>query len=491
MAQICVSLTETTTAALVDRMVDLAEQADLFEIRADLVSDLDLLMLLRAKTKPLVLTCRPLSEGGQWPDADPGRRLKLLEGAKRGFDYVDVELHSNLLDVMIEKSGRGLIVSYHDFEGVPQDLDAIYAAMAARGADIAKIAVTPRSIAEVGRFLDFAARAAAPPGPPLVPIAMGPLGMVSRVVAGRYGAPFTFACVEAGRETAPGQIPLAELAGTYRVREVTAATKLYGVVGTQVARSLSPAIHNAGFAAREIDAVYFPLQAEALTPFLDALPALGLSGFSVTRPFKVDILPHLSELDDIAALSGSVNTVTVDQGRLRGASTDGAGVVIPLKKRTTLKGRAVVILGAGGAARAAALALTVQGAKVTLLARDPKRAADAATAVGCRVVPLDELASQRWDVLINATPLGGRDAIEESPLLACFHRPGSTVLDMVYDPLETRLLREAAAAGCVTINGLEMLLAQAAVQFETWTGCEAPAEAMRTAALAAAEGRTL
>src|SRR3972149_5778991 len=119
MAQICVSLTETTTAAMLDRMVDLAEQADLFEIRADLVSDLDLLMLLRAKTRPLVLTCRPVSEGGQWPDSDPARRLKLLEGAKRGYDFVDVELSSNLLDVMIEKSGRGLIVSSHDFQGGP------------------------------------------------------------------------------------------------------------------------------------------------------------------------------------------------------------------------------------------------------------------------------------------------------------------------------------------------------------------------------------
>lgn len=490
MAQICVSLTETTTAALVDRMVDLAEQADLFEIRADLVSDLDLLMLLRVKTKPLLLTCRPVSEGGQWPDGDPGRRLKLLEGAKRGFDYIDVELRSNLLEVMIEKSGRGLIVSYHDFEGVPQDLDAIYAAMAARGADIAKIAVTPRSIAELARFLDFAGRAALLPRPSLIPIAMGPLGIVSRVMAGRYGAPFTFACVARGAEAAPGQIPLAELAHTYRVRKVTTATRLFGVVGQSVTRSLSPAIHNAGFGAREIDAVFVPLQAEALDPFLEALPALGLSGFSVTRPFKVDIVPHLSELDDIAALSGSVNTVKVEQGRLRGSSTDGAGVVIPLRKRMALRGRAAVILGAGGAARAAALALTVQGAEVRLLARDPERAVEVAAAVGCSAAPLQELASQRWDILINATPLGGLDAPDQSPVPASFHLPGTTVFDMVYDPQETRLLRDATAAGCVTIGGLEMLLAQAAVQFESWTGCEAPVEAMKAAALAAAEERS-
>ncbi len=485
MAQICVSLTETTTAAMVDRMVDLAERADLFEIRADLVMDLDLLMLLRAKTRPLVLTCRSVSEGGEWPDTDPARRLTLLEGAKRGFDYVDVELSSNLLDVMIEKSSRGLIVSSHHFQEVPADLDGIYAAMVARGADIAKIAVTPRSIGEVGRFLDFAKRTAQAQGPPLIPLAMGPLGIVSRVMAGRYGAPFTFASAERGREAAPGQLPLTELAGTYRVRKVTPATRLYGVVGRDVTRSLSPAIHNAAFAACGIDAVYVPLQAEALDPFLEALPALGVSGFSVTRPFKVEVVQRLDQIDDIAAESGSVNTVTVERGALLGTSTDGAGVVLPLRKRISLKGSTVVIVGAGGAARAAALALAMQGAEVTLLARDPERAAEVATAVGCSLAPLDELASQRWDVLINATPLGGREAVEESPVPASFHLPGSVVFDMVYDPPETRLLRDAAAAGCVTIGGLEMLLAQAAVQFETWTGERAPVEAMESAAVAA------
>lgn len=483
MAGICISLTDTTTADLVDRMVDLAELADLFEIRADLVSDLDLLLLVRARTRPLLLTCRPMSEGGRWPDGDPGRRLKLLEGTKRGFDYVDVELRSNLLDVMFEKSGRGLVVSYHDMEGVPADLDALYALMRDRGADIVKIVVTPRSVADVGRFLAFAERAAQAPGPPLVPVAMGPLGIVTRVMAGRYGAPFTFASVASGMEAAPGQIPAAEMVRTYRIRSVSPATRLYGVLGADVVTSLSPAIHNRAFAEHGLDAVYVPLQAEAVEPFLQALPSLGLSGFSVTRPFKTAIVPHLDEVDPIAAHSGSVNTVVVADGKLKGSSTDGAGVVVPLRKRTALAGRTVVILGAGGAAGAAALDLTVLGARVTLLARNQERGAATARAVGCAAGHLDDLVSHRWDVLINATPLGGRGHRGETPVPAHLLRPGSIVFDMVYDPLETRLLREARTAGCEAIDGLEMLLAQAAVQFETWTAKEAPLDEMRAAAL--------
>jgi shikimate dehydrogenase len=249
-----------------------------------------------------------------------------------------------------------------------------------------------------------------------------------------------------------------------------------------VRRSLSPLLHNQAFAARKVDAVYVPLQAEGIEPFLRALPALDLAGFSVTQPYKVEILPHLHEVEDSAALCGSVNTVVVQEGALRGSTTDGIGVVGPLKKRGELKGKAVVIVGAGGAARSAALSLRRKGARVTLLARNPRQVAEAAAAVGCAQAPLADLPRQAWDVLINATPVGSAAAPADTPIPATLHRPGTIVLDMVYDPLETRLLREARAAGCTVIDGLEMLLAQAVAQFETWTGLPAPVEAMTEAA---------
>src|SRR5207245_7953757 len=234
MTQICVSLTEETTAGVVERMADLAGIADLFEVRADFVLDLDLLTILRGRTRPFHLTCRAASEGGRLADDDPRRRMTLLEAVKRGFDYVDVEYRSAFVDVMVEKAGRGLVVSYHDLKGTPEDLDGFYAAMRERGADVVKIAVTPRSIRDVGRLLDFAARTAAGSGPPLAPIALGPLGLLPRTAAGRWAAPFTFASAGRGAETAPGQIPAAEMADLYRARDINPLTQLYGVLGPGV-----------------------------------------------------------------------------------------------------------------------------------------------------------------------------------------------------------------------------------------------------------------
>jgi 3-dehydroquinate dehydratase/shikimate dehydrogenase len=487
MTQLCVSLTEETTAGLLDRMERLAGVADLFEIRADLVLDLDLLTLLRARRKPLLLTCLPVAEGGRWQDHDPQRRLTLLEGIKRGFDYVDVDFRSSYLDVMMEKSGRGLIVSYHDLTGTPADLDALYTRMADCGADVVKIAVSARSVADVGRLLAFASRVAAGSGPPLIPLAMGPLGIITRVVAGRYRAPFTYAAAAEGAEAAPGQLPAVVMADMYRVRNVTPATRVYGVLGSEAARSLSPMLHNRAFKARQLDAVYVPLQAEALEPFVQWLPALDLAGFSVTRPYKVAIVPHLDAVEEAAAVCGSVNTVTLRNGALQGATTDGAGVLIPLRKRTEVKAKSVVIVGAGGAARAAALALRRTGARVTILGRDLAKAAASAQAAGCAHGALKDLATYPWDILINATPLGSASARDLTPVPARFHRAGTIAFDMVYDPLATRFLREAQAAGCTIIDGLEMLLAQAIVQFEAWTELEAPVDEMKAAALVLAQ----
>jgi shikimate dehydrogenase len=312
---------------------------------------------------------------------------------------------------------------------------------------------------------------------------MGPLGIITRVAAGRYGAPFTFASAAEGAEAAPGQLPAAQMADLYRVRGVNPATRVYGVLGSDVARSLSPVLHNRAFEARGLDAVYVPLQAEALEPFVHALPALDLAGFSVTRPYKVAMLDHLDAVEEASAVCGSVNTVVVKNGALQGSTTDGAGVLIPLRRRIEVKGRSVVILGAGGAARAAALALRRKGARVTLLGRDLLQAGDAAQAAGCAHGALKDVATYPWDILINATPIGSATNPDLTPVPARLHRPGTIVFDMVYDPLATRFLREAQAAGCTIIDGLEMLLSQAIVQFETWTGLEAPVEAMRSAAL--------
>lgn len=475
---------------LIDRMSDLAGLADMFEIRGDLVTDLDLLTILRVRTKPLIFTARAASEGGKMKDEDPKRRALLHEAVRRGYDYVDVEYRSGFFDIMTEKAGKGLIVSFHDMTGTPADLETLYDGMSKTGADIVKIAVSPRSMSDVGRLMELVRRHAGT-GAPLIAIALGPLGAVTRIVGPKYGAPFVYASTGKGHEAAAGQIPAEEMDTLYNVRAINPQTKIYGLVGGDVVRSLSPAIHNRGFAESGTDAVFVPLQSDTLGAFFQAFPHLGLSGFSVTRPYKVEMVGRMHAVDATVAQCGSVNTVVVhDTGQLHGSSTDGLGVVTPLRKRGEIKGKQVIILGAGGAARAAAVALEERGARVRILARNREKATQVGAEVGCAAGDLNVLLNTQWDILVNATPVGGGSLAEQTLVPKALLKKGATVLDMVYDPLETRLLREAAQQGCVVISGFEMLLAQAAAQFEVWTGAEAPVEAMRSAALLLAQTRS-
>ncbi len=490
--KICVALAEATTAAFAARMADLAARADLFEVRADHACDLDLAALLRARTKPILFTCRAQSEGGRFPDRDAAaRRRLLLEAAERSFDFVDVEARAGFDDVVAARRGRGLVLSWHDTEGTPDDLDAVYERMAAVGPDVVKIAVTARSVRDLGRVLALAARHAADERPRLVALAMGPLGVASRVLGGRYGAPFGFASAAAGRGTAPGQLTAETLDGVYRARTIGRGTRVYGLLGSDVQRSLSPAIQNRAFAERGIDAVYVPVQAESLEAFVETLPALGLSGWSVTRPYKGGMLSHLDSVTPHVAEAGSVNTVVAQDGRLVGLSTDGDGVLVPLRRRLDPQGRRVALLGAGGAARAAAFALVRAGARVFVLARRAEQAREVASLIGGAAATLDALEDVPYDVLLNATPVGSGAGPSALPVPASALRPGSVVFDMVYEPRETPLLVAARARGCVTIDGVEMLVAQAVGQFEAWSGTAAPVAAMAEAALGAIESARL
>ena len=488
-ASLCITLTERLTVDLIDRMSDLSGLADMFEIRGDLVADLDLLTILRVRTKPLIFTARSASEGGKMKDDDPRRRMLLHEAVRRGYDYVDVEYRSGYFDIMTEKAGKGLIVSFHDVTGTPLDLETLYDGMCKTGADIVKIAVSPRSVTDVGRLMELARRHAGDKTP-LIAIALGPLGAMSRIIGPKYGAPFVYASTGKGHEAAAGQIPAEEMDTLYNVRSINPQTKIYGLVGGDVVWSLSPAIHNRGFSEVGLDAVFVPVQSETLSAFFQAFPHLGLSGFSVTRPYKVEMVGRMHAVDATVAQCGSVNTVVVHEtGQLHGSSSDGLGVVTPLRKRGDIRGKSVMILGAGGAARAAAVALEERGARVRILARNREKAVQVGAEVGCAAGDLNVLLNADWDILINATPVGGTSLAEQTLVPKALLKKGATVLDMIYDPLETRLLREASQAGCHVISGFEMLLAQAAAQFEVWTGSEAPIDAMRSAALLLAQTR--
>jgi 3-dehydroquinate dehydratase/shikimate dehydrogenase len=380
--------------------------------------------------------------------------------------------------------GARVVLSYHNFVECPP-LPAVLARMRKHPADIYKIAVTatrPTDNREALELLDNEEN------PPLVTLAMGEIGVPSRILAPSRGAVFTFASPDDAPGTAPGQVTATAMRDLYQAHKRSRFTQVYGVVASPVAHSLSPALHNRSFRRRRLNACYVPFRVEPdqLGDFLKLARYLDVRGFSVTIPHKQAILAHLDEIDPLAKRIGAVNTVHNRGGELYGTNTDVAGVLEPLAKRIKIEGSRVLVVGAGGAARAAAFALVDKGAEVTVAARNVAKAKALAKAAGAEAISWDALASAKFDALIQATPVGMHPNENES--LFPDEIPADLVFDMVYNPLETALLRHARQQGKQTIQGLEMFLEQAGAQFELWTGAKAPRTTMRDAVLEVLQG---
>ncbi len=481
---VCVSVAaEGTKAAIAAMAAAVAGGADLVELRLDLIPGFDLAALIGRRPCPVIVTYRPEREGGRFV-GDESERLAVLRRAMAlGAEYVDIEHDAS--SSLERVPGCRRIVSYHDFEGVPRPLEQLHRRLAALDADVVKIAVTARRIEdnlEVFRLLQGTDR-------PTIALAMGEAGVVSRLLAGRYGAFLTFASVEAGAAVAPGQVPLTDLLGMYRFRGITARTALYGVMANPVGHSMSPAVHNAAFRAVGLDAVYLPLLVQEPVSFLEQFTPLGFRGYSVTIPHKQTVIAALDEVQPLAARLESVNTIAVDDdGRKRGYNTDVEGALVTIEAALppgeTLKGKCVLLVGAGGLGRALAHGLTERGARLVLTNRTVERGLALAWEVGAEFVAMEEMGRVTPDVLVQTTSVGMHPRVEDSIVPAGMLRLGLVVYDAVYNPLETRLLREARRAGCRTVSGLGHFVNQAAGQFELWTDRPAPTDVMREALLA-------
>ena len=467
--------------------------ADAVELRLDYLrqppDEGQLKSLLDAPPLPTIVTCRPVAEGGRF-EGDEGRRLRVLhEAARLGCDWVDVEL-----SVPPGERPRGrIILSHHDFDRCPDDLERIAARLDASQPAVSKVAFAAAGPEDAFRAFDVL-RAAARPA---IALAMGEAGLISRILAAKFGAFGTFAAPAAGAESAPGQPTVREVRDLYRWETINENTSVFGVVGCPVAHSMSPAIHNAAFAAAGIDAVYVPLLiqpgAENFNRFMDALldrPWMDWRGLSVTIPHKENALAYIGEghCDPLARRIGAVNTVTIDsRAALRGDNTDYAAALDALCAamgiaREDLAGRSVAVLGAGGAARAIVAALAHYGADVTIYNRTVSRGERLAEEFGCRAAGRDALDTLDAEIVINCTPIGMHPDIDRSPLETippCV----KVVFDTIYNPVETLLLRTARRQGCACVAGLEMFVSQAVAQFETWTAQRAPRDVMRNVVL--------
>jgi 3-dehydroquinate dehydratase / shikimate dehydrogenase len=467
-----------------------ASGADMVEVRLDGVDRPDGLGAIEGRLRPVVVTCRPTWEGGRFDGAEEERLRILADALAQGAEFVDVEADASFVADLarMRRGNRGLVVSRHFSGGAPSDLAARVKAMRAAGAEVVKIAIEAAGLADVlplfalAEALNADARRDGEEIVGHVLLAMGAAGFATRVLPRRLGNRWTYA----GHGHAPGQVAVRRMVEEFHVRRVAADATLFGVVGRHVLHSLSPVMHNAGFAALGLNAVYVPLEAASADDFVAFARAMRLRGASITAPFKVDMLAHVDALDPLAEAVGAMNTLIIEErgeekegGRWRGANTDVEGFLAPLAGRMRLEGARATILGAGGAARAVAVALGRQRAQVTVSARRREAAEAVARLARGRVAACPPPAGS-WDILINTTPVGS-PGHPGNPMDGA-RLTGEIVMDLIYRPADTALLRQARAEGCMTITGLEMLVAQAERQFELWTGQRPPAGLFAAAA---------
>jgi 3-dehydroquinate dehydratase/shikimate dehydrogenase len=473
--RLCITVMAPTMEALRARRDELSS-AELVELRLDAVDRPDVRGALEGRPGPVIVTCRAPWEGGSYRGAEEDRLRLLAEALEAGAEYVDVEWKAFSPAFAGGRHRDRIVVSMHDFSGIPGDLTERVRAMRGSGAGTVKVAVMAGRLADSLTLLERVRPAATP----TVAIAMGEAGLATRVLAARFGSPWTY--VADGSPAAPGQVGASRMRDEFRTATVGRDTALYGVVGRPIAHSLSPAMHNAAFAALGLDAVYLPLAAADFEDFRQFAEAMDLQGASVTAPFKVPAFELAGAVDEEGKQASAVNTLRRRDGRWEGRNTDAAGFMAPLVTRgDSLTGVRATVLGGGGAARSVAMALRHAGARVTVVARRHDQASEVAARAGAETARWPP-APGSWDLLVNATPVGTSPAVGESPLDAD-SLDGRLVYDLVYNPPRTRLLADARARGCEVIGGLDMLVAQAAAQLTWWTDATPAQTVMRDAAL--------
>ena len=464
--------------------------ADILELRLDLMSDYDLDGLLAASTKPCIVTNRTKREGGQFSGSEEERIEVLKQAIVAGAEYVDIETSTpkELLKPFLESEHNSkVILSYHNFTDTPEEIEHLYDLMCGMPADILKIVTYARDINNNLSLFNLIHRSKKD-GKKLIALCMGEKGEVSRILSPLLGAFLTFGSLETGKETAPGQITGTSLRDIYRVCDKRNAFKIFGVIGNPVYKSMGYLIHNRAFKEVGSTDIYVPFLVDNVESFFKGFSPY-FEGLSVTMPFKEDVLSIVDEIEETAEKIGAVNTVVRDGKEWKGYNTDCTGAMKALEKHVELKDKNVLIIGAGGTAKAIGYGVHKKGAKVTVTYnRNKEKGLQLAKELNAKVVNIQDAGEEVIDILINCSPVGMSPNQEETPIPSRHLRKGMIVFDSVYNPPETRLIREAKAADCITISGVELFVNQAVEQFELWTGQKAPTDSMRDVVLKGLNG---
>ncbi len=444
--------------------------ADAFEFRLDMLYEPPMSLLFSSTKKPIVATCRPEREGGEFRGSE-SERLEILDAASSvGVDFVDIELNTErklLQEFLARRNHRGVILSTHLYDWKRLDAAKLYRRMQSIGAEVIKFAYTARDAADMRfafEFLNLAGR----DKQKAVAIAMGEFGEASRVLCKKFGGWATFASVENGKSSAPGQISASTLRNLYGVESISRKTKVFGVIGNPVQHSKGIFLHNPLFRKEKLDAVYCRFAVKDVRTFMRHVAPL-LSGFSVTLPHKQAVMRAVDSVDQTSKAIGAVNTVIRRRGKWFATNTDAPGALDSIEQISKVKGKRMLIVGAGGAARAIAYEAKQRGADVFLMNRSASKAEGLAKELGVHYLPSEDIRTTSVDVIVNATPVGMMPNVDQSPLPRSLLK-NVIVFDAIYNPQMTKLLKDATHVGASIVQGTEMYLNQAALQFQLNTG---------------------
>src|SRR6202051_1564997 len=493
--KVCLALSGDTIEDMLELAEAMAHDNPFLEFRLDyLKQPLSALSKIRSFLEThhyatAIATCRRAENGGKFKGSLASQLDVLTKATVAGCQIVDLEIQSAVKSkaeavARLRSLGR-LLISFHNFRAT-RNLDDTLQKMLAIPADFYKVVTTATTLSDNVTMMKFLQSHSGRHA--LVGLCMGEQGIISRVLGVRSGSVFTFGAVSADLKTAPGQISARDLRAIYRIEQVDPAPRVYGVAGDPVEHSLSRVSMNAAMRRENVNSVYLPLHAKTLKDLLYCIREIPLHGLSITMPYKQAILEHLDNTDAHTSKTGACNTVVRGQdGKLYGFNTNIAGVVRPLEQRITIENAKALVLGAGGAARAAVFGLKERGAEVWVSNRTAADAQKLARQAKAHSIKRADLRKVSFDVIINATPVGmgnTRDCpLKDDEIKA------KVVFDMVYDPVETHLLQVARAKGISVIPGVEMFVQQAARQFEIWTGKPAPAGDMLRAVTIALQDR--
>ncbi|HYA15682.1 MAG TPA: shikimate dehydrogenase [Syntrophales bacterium] len=500
---ICIPVTAKTQADALQQIESSILRADVLELRMDLISDGDLKKLINScrsykiPVKIIVTNRRKESSAVEEPSSEAQRISLLKEAIALGADYVDIEtdtpgpLLKEVLSMVAAHGNRtSVIISHHDFKGTPsiESLKNIFHNCANFGGSIVKIvtfANSPEDNLTTLSLIPYARKK----NQDIIAFCMGEQGRVSRIMAPILGSYLSFASLSRGGESAPGQLTVDDMnkvmsiatgsGGEDNKLSLSSEIQIFGLFGNPVKQSLSPLMHDTALAEMKINGRYLPFCIRDLAPAMSGIRGMGIQGVSITIPFKVTIMAHLDEIDRDAIDIGAVNTVVNNKGILKGFNTDWIGLVLALKEAIDIKGKVFAILGAGGTARATVFGIYREGGIPVIVNRNVGRGRHMAQEMGCTFYPLKDIGKVRADCLINTTPVGMVPEIDASPVSDTILGNYRCVMDVIYNPFKTKMLRDAEKAGCITVSGLDMFVHQGAEQIKLWTGLEPPRKLMK------------